>query len=632
MTDDLYPVEIKITNLYCFKGRHTVKLDQTVYAVLAQAEDNPARSNWLGKSTFLMSFAFALFGWHTKRTDDEVITTGENGACVVLTLNDGTVITRKKLHGKSMQIQFLASGAKVVTQASAQEAIEKHIGFTKDDFFATMFYEQKKIGALISAGAAERSAIIEGWLAEELEPIQRLHAAATTHHRQASEELRGLEEENTMLLSQYGDVSEMPDVDIAKANLDKANREVEKQRQLEARASEWVLKLDQVKWFNELVDEGKKERAELDAIPNDNEELHNKAEAHVIRLKEKVEDAYARVHLLQEGDYDFDGVCPITCQSCPASDWVENQVSSPEAIKEAEGELVELRQCLKSATTKSATFRMATKRRNAIDLNLVMIRTKAESLLDVVEEVENSQAPEPASLAESIKAADSAGDIYRDVKSVLNSIEQNKARLAELTHLISEAQEAVEISKDALDLTGRTGAQQAVQELVMGKIEQRANILLSDASIPLQIEISWEQETKGFAKVCSCGIAFPTSTRIRACEACGAKRGPNTQRKLTIAPTRRSGAADDLAGIALGIAASLWLRAQRGSRWATVFIDEPFGALDSHNRQALGAHITQMLKSSYASAFVVAHEKSVLEAMPDRLNIFAGQDGSRISA
>lgn len=632
MTDDLYPVEIEITNLYCFKGRHTVKLDQTVYAVLAQAEDNPARSNWLGKSTFLMSFAFALFGWHTKRTDDEVVTNGESEATVVLALNDGTVITRKKIHGKSMRTTFRAPGARVVTQASAQEAIEKHIGFTKDDFFATMFYEQKKIGALISAGAAERSAIIEGWLAEELEPIQRLHAAATTHHRQASEGLRGLEEEKTRLLSQYGDVTEIPDVDIAKASWDKANNNVEKQRQLEVRASEWDVKLDQVDQFNTLVTRGKALKVNLDAISPDHEEIRVKAAADVLSLDSKYSESLARVNLLSKSDYEFDGQCPVACQECPSIDWVQEQSSSPEANQVAQKQMSKHRWELQRAKQQVNSAETAAAMGTSLDRQLVQLRTKAEALIDVVEEMEDAKAPAPAYLSEAIETAESAGDTYRAAKSVLNAIKRNEARLAELTPLISEAQQAVEISKDALDLTSRTGAQQAVQELVMGKIEQRANILLSDASIPLQIEISWEQETKGFAKVCSCGIAFPTSTRIRSCEACGAKRGPNTQRKLTIAPTRRSGAADDLAGIALGIAASLWLRAQRGSRWATVFIDEPFGALDSHNRQALGAHITQMLKSSYASAFVVAHEKSVLEAMPDRLNIFAGSDGSRISA
>jgi hypothetical protein len=37
-----------------------------------------------------------------------------------------------------------------------------------------------------------------------------------------------------------------------------------------------------------------------------------------------------------------------------------------------------------------------------------------------------------------------------------------------------------------------------------------------------------------------------------------------------------------------------------------------------------------MLRTAFASAFVVAHERAILHAMPARINILAGPDGSQI--
>lgn len=655
-TDDLYPTKLVVKNLYCFRGTHTLQLGADVYAVLAQAADNPARSNWLGKSTLLMAFAFALTGWHTKRTDDEIVTNGETEASVELWLNDGSYLSRTKILGKSMQVRFTAKGKRGITQARAQEAIEKHIGFSKDDFFATCFFEQKQIGALVTAKAAERTSMVEGWLAEELEPIQRLHGAAVRRHNAASAALLNIEREMQVLrtdwdalveeqvghsLDKRADLDGHLDAKLCKAEATRTakRQELKKTRDelvtAKAEARTWEAKVRQAAEYDALVKKGMQVRAEFDAIPANINAQANRHAEEINRLGAVKDDAVAYCQDLENGQLDFDGTCPVTCKDCPSREWVVAQGVTDEALEEAKKASTTAREAFETAFADARPTMQQDSQRTKLDKELVRLRAKAEELMDVAAEVEEGQAPAGTEeLEERLTKLEGEMEVLAEqvcqLKIDIGWAANALARMEELDGDLVAAKAKAEVTAEAVAITGRTGAQQAIQELAMAKVERRANTLLANAGIPLQVNISWAQETKGLAKVCSCGAAFPTSQRVKACPSCGAVRSPNTQRKLSIEPSNRSGAAEDLAGIALGIAASQWLRATRGSRWDTVFIDEPFGALDEHNRAALSSHIVSMLRTAFSSAYVVAHERAILSAMPARITIIGSANGSQI--
>jgi DNA repair exonuclease SbcCD ATPase subunit len=102
--------------------------------------------------------------------------------------------------------------------------------------------------------------------------------------------------------------------------------------------------------------------------------------------------------------------------------------------------------------------------------------------------------------------------------------------------------------------------------------------------------------------------------------------------KLELVLSDQSGAADDLVGVALQLSASAWLRAERGSAWSTVLIDEPFGQLDAAHRRALSAHLSAMLAGRYGfeQAMVIAHHASVLDALPGRIEVIGEGGRSRV--
>jgi DNA repair exonuclease SbcCD ATPase subunit len=270
--------------------------------------------------------------------------------------------------------------------------------------------------------------------------------------------------------------------------------------------------------------------------------------------------------------------------------------------------------------------------RERLETRLVALRVEAERLGEIVDEVESTEV-EPC----------------EDLGARLYEIEKRKSALSLAVSIaatnLTKANQAlvcldvarkkhsdVKVEEDLLREAGQvlTKAQQAVKETVLANIEQLANKMLESADIPLRVEFSWSQETKGLAKVCDCGVAFPDSKRVKSCPACKVPRGNATTHKLQIELSNTSGAAEDLGGLSLGIGAALWLRARRGIRWSCAFIDEPFGALDFHNKDALGTHVLGMLSQSFSSAFVVAHDRSILSSMPSRVEIVSGPNGSRI--
>jgi DNA repair exonuclease SbcCD ATPase subunit len=107
---------------------------------------------------------------------------------------------------------------------------------------------------------------------------------------------------------------------------------------------------------------------------------------------------------------------------------------------------------------------------------------------------------------------------------------------------------------------------------------------------------------------------------VKQCGRCGTERGPLLVNKLYLVLSDRSGAAEDLAGAAIQLAASAWLRRERASGWGSALIDEPFGALDASNRRAFAVHLTVMLRRyGFEQSFIVSHSADTVGMLPGRI-------------
>jgi hypothetical protein len=180
---------------------------------------------------------------------------------------------------------------------------------------------------------------------------------------------------------------------------------------------------------------------------------------------------------------------------------------------------------------------------------------------------------------------------------------------------------------------GKNGAQRVVSERALSEIEDGANDMLRACEIDLSVRMDWSREGEGLAKVCeACGSPFPSSAKVKECKRCGAKRGANLINKLDVVLSDRSVAAEDMAGGAIQLSASAWLRKDRHSAWGTALIDEPFGALDAVNRKAFAGHLHTMLSGSYGfeQGMIVSHTPDTMYALPGRIEIFSDAGDSTI--
>jgi hypothetical protein len=207
-----------------------------------------------------------------------------------------------------------------------------------------------------------------------------------------------------------------------------------------------------------------------------------------------------------------------------------------------------------------------------------------------------------------------------------------KLREAERLLVVAIAEQERKTKLERTGVLVYKAAQRVVAEGSMVTIEQGTNGVLNDSGIDLGVRITWAREGAGLAKSCDqCGAAYPTSAKVKVCSVCGGTRGKHMVEKLEIGTTDISGAADDLAGIAIRLAASRWLRARRGVAWSMCAIDEPFGSLDGANKRALSTHLTTMLLGKYGfeQAFVVAHDRGLMDALPNRIELIGDQEGTR---
>jgi DNA repair exonuclease SbcCD ATPase subunit len=218
--------------------------------------------------------------------------------------------------------------------------------------------------------------------------------------------------------------------------------------------------------------------------------------------------------------------------------------------------------------------------------------------------------------------------LYRETSTALASAKERLRQLGRVEEQRAAAhgklgglRARLETARAAALVFGKQGAQRLVAEGALAQIERRANTILGDAQAGASISVRWSREGQGLASACeACGAPFPSSARAKVCARCKAARGPKIISRLDLEMSDRSGALEDLGGFAMQLAASAWLRAERGSAWSVALIDEPTGQMDRRRRRAFTAHLARAFAaSSFSQALVVSHDPATLESLPGKI-------------
>jgi len=607
--------KLRLYNWVCYEGDHALNLGAKAYAVVAKKDGDADASNWSGKSSLLESVTFALYGWHRYRTEDDWITRGQERGEVELTFDDGAIVKRSRQRGKNTKVEVTV-GNRSLNGKEAEAFIVELVGFNREDFFMSCYMEQRAMAKFVLATAADRMKIIVGWF--ELEKLEEAAELA----RQAKSALTA-----QMGVHLNAKAPEGPTLTELKVKV------VETEQKHQAAVKAYTAANDAKKDAETAVRDARimaETQSEIERAAAQLAELGEEVPAEKIQEYATHESKLAQkgAQLSHEGrtklhmvDGTFNGTCPVAGVACPA----EKQIEKERGRLAQEGRLLnqEAQDTLAQQRKYQAhvnKLREQEARRKLLTDRLEQSRRHLAGLQAVTRDV-------PADFAGYGDAVARTSDLMRATRDANAEANWAYATREAAEKAYKQAQEAVEGLRGSLaalqaaeKVLGRSGAQRRIAERALARIEQMANVSLSGGQ-PLSVKMAWGREGAGLAKACdNCGEPFPASAKVKACERCGTARGQHVVPKLELELSDRSGAAEDMVGIAIQLAASSWLRSRRNAAWATALIDEPFGQLDRSNRTATGRRFAVMLQEGgFQQAFVVAHSSDVLESLPGRI-------------
>ena len=633
---------IELTNWFRFR-RASIALGPRAYAVEAEQDGDPARSNWIGKTALAEAIPFALFGWHRFQEgerapgfEDAWITEGEDSGGVVLELSDGARIERTRARVQSTQLRLIRKGMACDDpsfNAFAQERIEALVGLSADDYFSTAHVRQKACAALVNAKPAARMEMVAAWLDfAKLDEAGRLVAQKVTARGGERDRLAAKLAEVKVKLRDLGDEDHfgrrLRDVEDAGAFEAEARERVE-----EAERRSRDLLAAHAEWSRWQGGQAARERAEVAARQLVEEERRLAAMplpgagpdvAALDGLQRAAIEKAKSALAVARGE--FDGRCPARPGfDCPAR--AEINAGCEETKAALDAAVIE-RNAATDAVTRArdeaSKIRQAERERERQAERVAVLRSQAGG----GSEIDLRSPPREVTAA--------------DVQLAQAGVRTGTAQLTALTRALADLNRLrTEVEKLAPDLAdvdrklvaaraarlvlGRGGAQRRIAESACEAIARGANLRLAVRGIDLRISLSWRREGAEPAPSCdACGTAFPRSRTARVCERCGASRGRAVQDRLDVSLSDRSGAAEDLAGLALQRSACAFLRRRRGSGWSTLVLDEPFGALDERHREAVARSLAAVREEDgVEQLLVVAHQPGVLETLPGRILIRA---------
>lgn len=625
---------VELTNWMRFRSA-AFDLGPRAYAVEAEDEADPARSNWLCKTGNIEAFPFALYGWHRFQEgerasgyEDEWISHWADEGGAKLHLSDGSRIERTRERGRSTQLVLRRPGLPDAFNERAQEAINAMIGLSRDDFFSTAFVRQKLCAQLVSARPADRMGLIADWLDFAKLEVASRHVSARISAKMAERErlvgrvaevgarIRSLEaEEHFGLRLADGAEEAMRKGELVVGERAAILASVEASFAPRAR---WEAdeKARQIARISEM--ELQDVEARLAATPE--VDIPDASEA--VGRRRLAIASLDQARRLARGE--FDGACPVRRGfSCPAkTDLNAGTAESAAAVRRAQEEAAAAGQSAARAEAAAEEARLNRRERDRLEERASILRLQASAAA-----TSSPRTPPPAVSRADLDAARAAHQGAVAALAVLTRAALDLSRLREEHAKASADLAAIERTltecRAARLVLGRGGAQRRIAEAAVGAIARGANERLASRRIDLRISLSWRREGAELASSCDgCGAAFPKSRTARTCAGCGGARGKAVQDRLDVELSDRSGAAEDLAGLALQRSACAFLRRRRSAPWATLVLDEPFGALDERHREAVARSLAgTAAEDGLEQLLVVAHQPGILESLPGRILI-----------
>lgn len=634
-------MRLELWNWMRFRGKQTIELGPNVYGLVAEWRGNSRRSNWAGKTAILEAFRFVLFGVHRFETEDEWITEGEVEGGVSISFGN-FLIVRERKRGGSTRLRFCSDDAANNAMGDvAQELIARVVGLSREEWTTLCWFGQKRTSAYVLERPAARLAKVREWCGMAiLEDAHDRESKVLAACEREAQKLVGERESYANTIAENTRALEALDAE----DLDADEKQLRSLRtSIETKARELAVEIEAAKMrakAAELQEKAARAHADLPEPPNVRQiAIAKNAHARAVEAASEATKKKQRFAELARGE--FDGRCPVTCEACPASESV--RAFSEKARDAYAAANLEATQCtaqvqdarrhvqeLEGAAREYETAKRVADRVSA-DLAAVADVTSAPGAsLDVL----RLQAQELATRLSSVD--EKISNIVRvraKRDAFVLQIEAARAKLEGMAEKEAAAREQIATSKLALRALGKSGAQRVVGRGFTSALDGIACDILRETGVALTVSHRWGRPTAGFEAECpKCG-ADAGRSKAKRCGECGAERAIAFTDELDVVLSNRSGAAEDLAGLALQLGASELVRRARGSRWDTVFVDEPFGALDEAHVSSVGTHFARALRGphGFERAIVVAHHRGIVTGFPGLIVVEADERESFVT-
>lgn len=634
-----YLTGMRLRNWTRYRGLHEVELGPGTIAITAVRTDDPERSNYTGKTAVAFAPFWCLYGRTElgdglymlgKRTLDELCSHGESDFQVDLQYSDGAFISRVKRRGHSTDLMLETSDGRQLTGDGAQDEIDRLIAGDREDALSTWYAVQRRAAQLVTAKSSDSTAQIESWLGLERlvvssDIVDARFTAKSQELYRARSELAELE--------RLVDTQEMADLEQAIAD---AEREVEEARQ--KRESAIASAANREAGIRLAQDE-----SELLVIRDEHEELKQLGfEAPVdqklvqteARASDRVATARNRlVQLKRTATGEFDGTCPVSQGFvCPAREQINGRrTENRAAVVEAERDLTRLKDEHEVADTALAAAQrlesdalsrkesIAASERHVKSLEARIEAAKARGVRASTQLPSGGIPPEP----DQTQLVRFRLELERR-QGALESIEDARQRVVSLEreHRVIRASSSV---------LGPEGARKRAVMRAVQEMERAANQVIEDAGVDLTVQAQWGRELGKAADQCGeCGAAFPSSTRVKLCVACGTARGLKVKHEFAWKISDVSGASEDMVGVVLRCAAFRRLQIDRPVNASIAVLDEPAAHFDRRNRKLFATRLRRILEGTFEQAFVTAHSEDVLAGCSRRLVVVGNEKWSRL--
>jgi len=642
---------VRIERLYIagwmpFAGEHDIVLPAGPIAVVGEHNGDPRRSNRAGKTALLEAITWCLFGVHRKRLDDAIINRGAD-LCEVTVDLGGLGVTRSRARGKgSTKLQVNLGGTSLVGE-SAQAKVNEHLGLGLDDYLATACFRQGDVESIVSRTAGDRLALVSEWLQLGRWAVAKKVQAAKVN---AADAALGAKRSSLATL-EATTLTEARRLELQEtetrltADGERGQRRLASMQARSGEAANARIALEQHLEIENLRTRAGELRTQLAG----KRAADGETEAKLRAVEEAAQAEQAARKLVDEvatiASSGFDGICPVMCEACPVAPDVEAAVRSNTELYEVRSK--EMRAC--SATTRerrgdavlaraastqldraSAEYAEIVRRGKELAASVVLSVDEATERLKDGETIE-------AGFAEAQAEVSAAAVQLGNVQRLLSASVESELQCRALRDSVAILEESARVSSLALRAICQVPADIARDELIV--LEADANHLLQGTGVSLRF--SWARELAEKSPACDeCGHVF-ASKRGDACPRCSAARGKKRAQELEILCDDGSGLEEDvrfnsggtraIVGASIRLAASALLRRLRGAPAAWAIVDEPFGPLDSENREQLARSFAGMLNSvGLEQALVVSHDMVLLSGLPSKLVINKTGSGSKI--